>query len=215
VADIRHCEHCGAAFVPLREHARFCSARCRVAWNRQNATTQGCEESALDWSSTAMREAADRVFGASAPNRAQGLVMISEAVWWVTIVDATLVRYHPDVYSAVLTGRPAAERELIEGTLAGLRFVRNWMGYHADHSDFIRPLAGHPPSGGGAVAEWRWRSLPAPAVNSFPPLRQEWEMDRYQAYQAYLAGHTVGDVFGRAGGFLGQARSQLTASLTP
>ena len=28
--------------------------------------------------------------------------MISEAVWWVTIVDATLMRYRPGVYSGVL-----------------------------------------------------------------------------------------------------------------
>src|SRR5262249_50747046 len=32
--DSRSCEQCGAAFVPQREHARFCSADCRAAWNR-------------------------------------------------------------------------------------------------------------------------------------------------------------------------------------
>jgi len=162
-----------------------------------------------------MRDAADRVLGLSAPSRAQGLVMISEAVWWVTIVDATLVRYHPDVYHAVLTGRPVAERELIEGTLAGLRFVRNWMGYHADHADFIRPLASRAGSGGGPIAAWRWRSLPQPAVTSFPPLRQEWELDRYQAYQAHLARHAVGEVFSRAAAFLGQATAQSAAGNLP
>jgi len=29
VADSRSCEQCGAAFVPRREHARFCSGECR------------------------------------------------------------------------------------------------------------------------------------------------------------------------------------------
>ena len=34
VTDSRNCEQCGVLFTPRREHARFCSARCRVAWNR-------------------------------------------------------------------------------------------------------------------------------------------------------------------------------------
>ena len=36
MAETRQCERCGKAFEPKREHARFCSARCRVAWNREN-----------------------------------------------------------------------------------------------------------------------------------------------------------------------------------
>ena len=158
-----------------------------------------------------MRDAADRVLRESAPSRPQGFVMISEAVWWVTIVDATLVRYHPEAYNTVLAGWAAAEREAIEGTLAGLRYVRNWMGYHTDHADFIRPQPGRPRSGGGPIAAWTWRSLPEPAVTSFPPLRQEWEMGRYQAYQAHLAGHDIGETFDRAAAFLGQAISQPAA----
>jgi len=158
-----------------------------------------------------MRDAADRVLREGAPSRAQGFVLISEAVWWVTIVDATLVRYHPEVYNGVLAGRAAAEREAIEGTLAGLRFVRNWMGYHADHADFIRPQPGHHRPGGGQIAAWTWRRAPEPAVTSFPPLRQEWEMGRHQAYQEHLAGHAVGETFGRAAAFLGEATEQPAA----
>jgi endogenous inhibitor of DNA gyrase (YacG/DUF329 family) len=30
----RNCDYCGEPFAAQREHARFCSARCRVAWNR-------------------------------------------------------------------------------------------------------------------------------------------------------------------------------------
>jgi hypothetical protein len=45
--------------------------------------------------------------------------VIGEAVWWVTIVDATLVRHHLDVYDGALAARPPAERRLIEGTLGG------------------------------------------------------------------------------------------------
>jgi hypothetical protein len=211
VANIRRCDQCGTSFVPRREHARFCSARCRVAWNRQNSTGPGPEQDALDWSSTAMREATDRLLRYSEPSRPHGFVMISEAVWWITIVDATLVRYHPDAYNAVLAGQPAGEREQTEGTLGGLRFVRNWMGYHLDHSDFIRPRQRHPGSDGVAIATWTWRSLPEPAITSFAPVRKEWELERYQAYQTYLAGHAVGEVFDRAAGFLGLATAQLAA----
>lgn len=207
MAGTRGCDQCGTQFRPGREHARFCSARCRVAWNRQHTSAAGCEQSALDWSGAAMREAADRLLRPGAPSRPHGFVMITEAVWWVTIVDATLVRYHHDAYSAVLAAEPASERALIEGTLGGLRFVRNWMGFHADHSDFIQP-APQPRgrgTGGAAIAAWIWRPLPDPAITSFTPLRQEWERDRYRAYQAHLAHHAVGEVFPRAAAFLTRA----------
>jgi len=36
VADTRTCEQCGIVFTPRREHARFCSAACRVAWNQEH-----------------------------------------------------------------------------------------------------------------------------------------------------------------------------------
>ena len=39
---------------------------------------------------------------------------ISEAVWWVTMVDATLVRHHPDAYDGVLAGQSPTERQLVE-----------------------------------------------------------------------------------------------------
>jgi hypothetical protein len=130
--------------------------------------------------------------------------MISEAVWWVTIVDATLVRYHHDTYNAVLAAQAAGEREMIEGTLAGLRFVRNRMGYYADPADFIQPRHGRsgPGRGASAIMAWTWRPLPEPAVASLPPRGQEWEMTRYRAYQAQLAGAAIGETFGRAAGFL-------------
>jgi anti-anti-sigma factor len=34
--ESRCCAQCGAAFVPQREHARFCSAGCRTIWNREH-----------------------------------------------------------------------------------------------------------------------------------------------------------------------------------
>ena len=68
-------------FMPKREHARFCSARCRVAWNRENwnrvnrdqqkwgsenwdegeRRPRDSEPSALRWAIVAMRDTTDRL----------------------------------------------------------------------------------------------------------------------------------------------------------
>ena len=36
---MKKCEQCASEFVPRRGHARFCSTKCRVAWNRENPKT--------------------------------------------------------------------------------------------------------------------------------------------------------------------------------
>lgn len=207
MADTRVCEQCGTVFTPRREHARFCSARCRVAWNRENTSDRTAEASALDWSITAMRDVTVRLPGVRASDRARGFAVISEAVWWITIVDGTLVRYHADAYDAVLASQPVAERRLIEGTLGGLRFVRNRMGHYVDHVDFIQPAAVRAGSRDHPVTAWTWKSVPEPALEPLPPRARAWEMTRYRAYDAYLAGRPVGEIFGRASAFL-----QLTAA---
>jgi hypothetical protein len=198
MSETRKCEQCGTLFAPRREHARFCSARCRVAWNRQHVGDPPAEAGPLGWTITAMRDTIDRLLRARASDQPHGFAAISEAVWWVTLVDATLVRYHPDVYDAVLEGHGAAEREVIEGTFGGLRFVRNWMGYHLDHSDFVQPRH----ESGGPIAAWTWRSLPEPVLAALPARGQEWEMTRYREYQARLASQPIGATFGRAAAFL-------------
>ena len=116
------------------------------------------------------------------------------------MVDATLMRYHPDIYSDVLARQDAAERRMIEDTFAGLRFVRNRIGYDADPADFIQSLDGRP--GAGRIAAWTWKSVPEPALVSLTPRAREWEMTRYRAYQAQLAGQPIGDTFSRATAFL-------------
>jgi hypothetical protein len=57
---------------------------------------------------------------------------------------------------------------LPEGTFSGLRFARNWMGFHADPADFIQP---QPASDGGEVpvAAWTWNSLPALELGAVAP----------------------------------------------
>ena len=81
VTESRKCEQCGVLFDPRREHARFCSARCRVAWNRLNAGESPTEGDALDWTITAMRETIDRLLRARGWDQPHAFAVISEAVW--------------------------------------------------------------------------------------------------------------------------------------
>jgi len=202
VADIRNCEQCGTSFVPRREHARFCSARCRAIWNREHTGDLKAGASALVWSVTAMSDTTRRLPRVRAWDRPRAFAVIGEAVWWVTIVDATLVRHHPDVYDAVMARQPPAERRLIEGTLTGLRFVRNRIGDEADLGEFIEPGEAGQGAGERRITGWTWKPVPEPALASLPPRGQAWEMTRYRGYQAHLAGHTIGETFGKAAAFL-------------
>src|SRR5258707_12132374 len=208
MVDTRNCDQCGAVFEPRREHGRFCSARCRVAWNRENAGDRAAGGSALEWSISAMRDATWRLLRAAAKDRSRAFAVISEAVWWVTIVDGTLVRYHPDAYDALLASYAAEDRQPIEGTLAGLRFVRNRAGQHVDHTDFIH--LGAP--GDGRAATWRWTSMPEPALASLPPRAQASEASRYRDYEAYVAGRTVEATFRCAGALLKRAAASATSA---
>jgi hypothetical protein len=167
--------------------------------------------SALVWSITAMSEATGRLPRVRAWNRPRAFAVISEAVWWVTIVDATLVRHHPDAYDAVMTGQAPAQRQLVEETLAGLRFVRNRIGDEADLGEFIEPGDAGPGAGQRRITGWAWTPLPEPALGSLPPRGQAWEMTRYRAYQAQLAGHTIGEIFVRAAEFLNLAAANTPA----
>jgi hypothetical protein len=88
-----------------------------------------------------MRDVTDRLPRVKAADRQRAFAAVGEAVWWVTIIDGTLVRHHPEAYDCVMAAQAPAERLLIEGTLSGLRFVRNQMGQYADHVDFIAPGA--------------------------------------------------------------------------
>ncbi len=202
MADTRICEQCGTSFAPRREHARFCSAGCRAAWNREHTGDLKAGTSALQWAITAMSDTTERLPPVRAWDRPRAFAAIGEAVWWVTIVDATLVRHHPDAYDAAMAGQTPGQRELIEATLAGLRFVRNRIGGEADLAEFIEPSESAPDSSKGRITGWTWKSVPEPALASFPPRGQTWELTRYRAYQAQLAGHTVGEIFGRASAFL-------------
>jgi hypothetical protein len=122
------------------------------------------------------------------------------------------VRYYPDEYDAALAGLPGWQRRVTEATFGGLRFVRNRMGYYADHADFIQPRPGEVEGGDAPITEWTWRSLPAPTLETLPPRGQEWELSRYQAYQDRLAGRPIGETFALASAFLTLVASQAGAT---
>jgi hypothetical protein len=202
MAEERVCEQCGTGFVPRREHARFCSVPCRVEWNRDHVGDPAAGASALQWSLTAMSETAERLPRVGVWDRGRAFVAIGEAVWWITMVDATLVRHHLAAYDGVMASQAVTERKLIEETLAGLRFVRNRIGSEADLADFVRPSVPGPGAGRARVTGWTWMQVPAPVLRSLPPRAQAWEMTRYHGYRAQLADRTTGETFGRAVAFL-------------
>ncbi len=211
MADVRRCEQCGALFEPRREHARFCSARCRAAWNRDTLGDPAPGRSALRWSVVAMRDTA-RLLAATGPRDGQrAFTVIGEMVWWVTIIDATLVRHHHRAYDSVLAARTLPQRRRIEGTLGGLRFVRNRMRGDTGCGEFVRPAAAGPGAQGAPVTAWTWQPAQEPPLGSLPARGRAWEMTRYQAYQAHLAGRPIGEVFGLATAFLEQAVDAASA----
>lgn len=215
VTDARSCEQCGLAFAPRREQARFCSARCQVTLGAGSTSAPArqadpvADVQALEWSLTAMSQATMRLSVCRPCDGAQALVVAGEAVRRVTIIDARLVRHHPDAYDAVLAGHDLAERQLLAGTLAGLRVARNRMGAGPGGAEFIEPWAGGP--AGSVLAVWQWRPVPEPALRSVSPRARERQMSRYRAYEAYVARRSVGEVFGRAAAFL----NAVAASAAP
>lgn len=160
------------------------------------------DASALLWSITAMSEATARLPRTGTQDRARAYVVVGEAVWWVTLVDATMVRHHPEPYDNVMAGQSPAQCLQIEATLTGLRFVRNRIGGEAEVATFIRAAAPSKDPDDGYVTGWTWKPVPAPALASLPPRAQAWEQARYQAYHEQLAGNTLGEVFRRAATFL-------------
>lgn len=210
VTQGRDCEQCGTGFVPQREHARFCSAECRAAWNGEHLGDPAVEASALTWSLAAMSEATARLPAVRIWDLPQAFAAIGEAVWWITMVDATLMRHHQGVYYAVMAAHAPAERRLIEETMAGFRFVRNWSSREAGISDVIATSAG-----GRRVTRWTWKPVQEPALPWLPPRAQAWELTRYRGYQARLAGQTLGTTFGRAAAFLTLAGAEASSPQAP
>jgi hypothetical protein len=200
VADVRECAQCGTPFTPQREHARFCSPRCRMAWNREHAGVAAAPAVAIDWSVIAMTEASGRLAVAGAWDLHRLAAAVAETVWWVTLVDATLVRYHPRDYQSALADKEVRRRKT-EVTLEGLRYVRNQLGKSVDPAEFVRSAVRDDGADGG----WVWRPLPEPGLEALAPRARQWELSRYRAYQERLAGRDIARTFARCTNFLAQA----------
>lgn len=209
MSDTRNCEQCGTLYTPRREHDRFCGAVCRDAWNSERTGDQAGGASALLWSVTAMSDTATRLAQVRAADQPRAFAVIGEAVWWVTIVDATLVRHHPDAYDDVLAGQGLARRQVIEGTLGGLRFVRNQIGDESDLAEFIQPGGPGHRTTEAPITAWTWKLVPQPAPGPLTPRGRAWEMTRYRAYLARLAGRAIGETFGCTAAFLTMAAAQV------
>ena len=174
-----------------------------MAWNRQHAGLAATPDVAIDWSVTAMTEAAERLSAAGDWDLHRLAAAVGETVWWVTLVDATLVRYHPRAYAKALADTSVKKRKT-EETLAGLRYVRNQIGQSADPASFVQAAADDD------KADWAWRPLPEPALGGLAARARQWELSRYQAYQARLAGHDIARTFTRCTDFLARAAQLAT-----
>lgn len=207
VTETRVCVQCGAVFTPRREHARFCSAGCRLVWHRDRTWDPIVGDSVLQWSVPAMTQAIRVLTMVSGRDRSAAYAAISDAVWAVTMVDAAMMRRHPGIYDEVLAGEGAPDRRLLEESVAGLRLVRNRIPDQSAVAGFVGPRADDRAEGERALANagvmgWRWQSVHAPVV-ALPRARaQAWESARYEAYQARLAGRPVGEGFRLAEAFL-------------
>ncbi len=148
-----------------------------------------------------MNDTVQRLGKATGIDVPEALALVSESVWWITLVDATVVRYHEAAYDHALISLSKVARADTDGTFSGLRFVRNWMGYHADPADFIEPQ--YNADGGEApLAAWTWSPLPAPELGTVAPRGRKWELARYRDYRTFLTRKPLGDTVGAAAGFL-------------
>ena len=168
--------------------------------------------SVLDWSIAALREASGRLTRPGAWDRTRAFEAINDAVWRVTMLDAALVRYHPDVYDDTLDRLGAADQLLIEETLAGLRLVRNRVGEPDDLARFVE--AGTQDWGPvtGQITGRRWKAVPPRSAGSRSKSGQAWELARYRAYESRLAGTAIGDTFERCTAFLLDAATRAMAA---
>jgi hypothetical protein len=177
-----------------------------MAWNREHAGVAAAPAVAIDWSVIAMTESAGRLAVAGGWDLHRVAAAVGETVWWVTLVDATLVRYHPRDYERALADKDVRRRKT-EVTLEGLRYVRNQLGKSVEPDEFVRPAVGDDGSGG-----WAWRQLPEPGLDALAARARQWEMSRYRAYQDRLAGRDIARTFARCTVFLAQAAGLVGGS---
>jgi hypothetical protein len=159
-------------------------------------------ESALAWSVAAMSDALRRLAGARAADVPQAVAAATEAVWWVTAVDAAMTRHCPAEYGRAVAALDPAARRAVEKSFAGFRFIRSQLSYSADPGDFIQ----RQPAGSPALA-WTWRDLPPP-----PPQRgAARDTSPYREYRAQLVGRPLTEALTRTADLLCQAHAAARA----
>ena len=85
---------------------------------------QDAGEDALAWSVAAMSGALRRIGDASGADVPEAVAAATEAVWWVTVVDAAITRHCPAAYRGALAALDPAARRAVERSVAGLRFIQ-------------------------------------------------------------------------------------------
>lgn len=168
----------------------------------------------LGWSITGMREAIERLTRSRAWDRTRAFEAINDAVWRVTMLDAALVRYRPNVYDDTLDQLNADDRAAVEETLAGLRLVRNRAGEADDLARFVETRTTDRAPYIGQITDSQWKTVP-PRPSSSPTGTQVWEQARYRAYDDRLAGTAIGDTFERCAAFLLTAATRAMATAHP
>jgi hypothetical protein len=158
----------------------------------------------LNWSFTAMTESVRRLVTLETTDVARSVAAVSEAVWWVTVVDAALIRHGAHAYEHALARLDPASRRAMENTLAGLRFVRNQTGYYADPADFIQPRPGAGQAASAPLAAWTWDPAPR-ALGAVPRQAKARDPSLYRQYRAQLAMQSVTEAISQAAAFLVQA----------
>jgi hypothetical protein len=180
---------CGTSFTPRREHARFCSPRCRVAWNRHNACDP--RPRPAPWTGPSPR--------CGKPPAAPGGHRLGPGQRVRRDQRGRVVGHHSRRHlDAVSPGHPRP-RPAVRAEPDGLRHRPRRLQPAAP------ALAASRPRPGG--------QYPNPRSDRSRRAR-EWEMTRYRAHQAQLAGQPVGATFRRATAFLRLAAEGSSLSRT-
>jgi hypothetical protein len=155
----------------------------------------------LRWSISAMNGSIDRLYKATGTDLPEAVAIVTETVWWVTLVEASIQRSSQAAYNHALLSLGPADRRAAEGTFVGLRFIRNWLGTHADPASFIQPERDD--DGDQApVAAWTWTLLPTPELGKVSARDRHADAVRYRDYSTRLAGKPIGETITSAVTFL-------------
>jgi hypothetical protein len=152
-----------------------------------------------------MADALARLAAATTADAPRAVAAATEAVWWITAVDAAVTRHHPQAYGRALAALDPAARRAIERSIAGLRYIRSQLGLHADPAEFIQPQAAG--DAGIPATAWTWHPVSPPRAQRSGAR----EPSPYREYRAQLAGRPLGEALRQAADFLGRAYATATA----